>query len=714
MSLQFHSKQEFLSFLSKNGISLSGSGSSSGVSNQVTLTSGNTLTAAQANTAAIQAALSSGGTISFPFGTYYVTGSPLQAVSLSTIDLTGCHLITYGTGSCYNMFQNANYNATKLTISAVAYSIPGTGNPGNHRIQAAFTLNATTGLSVGGYLEVNGDSTGYAMGFWPILSIVGNTVTVVMFNPGALPANQSSVSWDAYAADAYIEFKNGIIDLNYSSGLITGTQNSYTEHGVAFNHVLKLKMKGTEIRDCSLYAFCSAHTQYPEIDIIINSRLDGIKIYGPNFVYVDAKASGTSGDDKISFQTADSAPYDVRMPPNAGGSFYGGGNGFVKDQWCGYSGGFVLYPNGGISSQQNFWMYGTYTSNGAGDSITELMSNAASFTSACLSIGNSGQPMSYASGIDKVVWQNPTGYISADNGAAGITVGSLVIDNWLNKVGSQSNICLTLGISCNSVVLNSPSFEPLAATSALVLYGITPKAYASIGQLVVNNPKLKGNTNIQISLIDPVTYTGTINQIVINNPSLDSTLGQARILNTNGSFANTPNIIINNPDLSSTTNNPITYGGTGAIDITMQGGKFNSSSTPFNFYGSGLVTLTGGDVNENGTPGLFANSTNVKFKKWRRGSIPTYYTPTTGQTVTLSVKTGDESCIINPAGALAALTIGFPANASSIDGETREIRITQAITTLSSSGGTVLGLPTTTVAGFSRTFIYNATASAWM
>ena len=289
-----------------------------------------------------------------------------------------------------------------------------------------------------------------------------------------------------------------------------------------------------------------------------------------------------------------------------------------------------------------------------------------------------------------------------------------MIDNWLNKVGSQSNICLTLGISCNSVVLNSPSFEPLAATSALVLYGITPKAYASIGQLVVNNPKLKGNTNIQISLIDPVTYTGTINQIVINNPSLDSTLGQARILNTSRSFANTPNIIINNPDLSSTTNNPITYGGTGAIDITMQGGKFNSSSTPFNFYGSGLVTLTGGDVNESGTPNLFANSNNVKFKKWRRGALPTYYTSTTGQTVTLSVKTGDESCIINPAGTLAALTIGFPANASSIDGETREIRITQAITTLSSSGGTVLGLPTTTAAGFSRTFTYYAAASAWM
>ena len=196
-------------YTSANGVTSSAVG---GGSSTVSLATGNTLTAAQANASSIQSALTAGGIINVTPGTYYVylNGTSLTTYSLSTIDLTGCHLIAYGSGNCTNMFQNANFNATKLNISAVAYSNPATANPGNHILQAAFTLNAVTGLSVGGYLEVYGDSTSYANGFWPILSIVGNVATVVMFNGGSLPPNQSSVSWDAYAADAYIEFKNGI------------------------------------------------------------------------------------------------------------------------------------------------------------------------------------------------------------------------------------------------------------------------------------------------------------------------------------------------------------------------------------------------------------------------------------------------------------------------------------------------------------------------
>lgn len=86
-----------------------------------------------------------------------------------------------------------------------------------------------------------------------------------------------------------------------------------------------------------------------------------------------------------------------------------------------------------------------------------------------------------------------------------------------------------------------------------------------------------------------------------------------------------------------------------------------------------------------------------------------YETPTTGSTVTFGA--GSEVMTINPAGALLALTIAFPA--SPVNGETRSFNSTQAVTTLTLSGGTFIGGLTTLSLGGFATYIYSSGDSKW-
>lgn len=88
-----------------------------------------------------------------------------------------------------------------------------------------------------------------------------------------------------------------------------------------------------------------------------------------------------------------------------------------------------------------------------------------------------------------------------------------------------------------------------------------------------------------------------------------------------------------------------------------------------------------------------------------------YAAPTTGSTVTIN-SNGNVKLLLNPAGSLLALTIAFPASPS--DGDMVTIGSTQAITTVTMSGGTIVAPLTTAVIGTSATFIYSATASSWV
>lgn len=93
-------------------------------------------------------------------------------------------------------------------------------------------------------------------------------------------------------------------------------------------------------------------------------------------------------------------------------------------------------------------------------------------------------------------------------------------------------------------------------------------------------------------------------------------------------------------------------------------------------------------------------------------TVPTiqYATPTTGSTVTIG-STGSTRLILNPAGTLVALTVTFPSTPS--DGDFVQLCSSQAITTLTMNGGTVIGALTTAAIGTFASYIFNITTSSW-
>ena len=72
--------------------------------------------------------------------------------------------------------------------------------------------------------------------------------------------------------------------------------------------------------------------------------------------------------------------------------------------------------------------------------------------------------------------------------------------------------------------------------------------------------------------------------------------------------------------------------------------------------------------------------------------------PTTGQTVVFTDDSQDRTLSLSPAGALLALTITFPSDANSRLGQLACVTSSQAVTTLSLTGGvTVQGIATSLV-----------------
>ncbi len=94
----------------------------------------------------------------------------------------------------------------------------------------------------------------------------------------------------------------------------------------------------------------------------------------------------------------------------------------------------------------------------------------------------------------------------------------------------------------------------------------------------------------------------------------------------------------------------------------------------------------------------------------RQVSLPQYTTPTTGSTITAN-DGANLKLIINPAGTLLTLTLSL--NASPVDGDVINICSSQAVTTFSMTGGTIVGALTTLAAATFATYIYNGTASKW-
>lgn len=86
----------------------------------------------------------------------------------------------------------------------------------------------------------------------------------------------------------------------------------------------------------------------------------------------------------------------------------------------------------------------------------------------------------------------------------------------------------------------------------------------------------------------------------------------------------------------------------------------------------------------------------------------TIFAPTTGNTITTI---NNQNNIVNPSGTIAALTIALPSSPNPND--VVKLTFTQAVTVITYSGGTVVGLPTTAAIGSQWTLNWDAGTSTW-
>lgn len=124
------------------------------------------------------------------------------------------------------------------------------------------------------------------------------------------------------------------------------------------------------------------------------------------------------------------------------------------------------------------------------------------------------------------------------------------------------------------------------------------------------------------------------------------------------------------------------------------------------------ITTTSGEMWYNGTNLYFVDGSGTGIKRDLLAGVKNYthtiFTPTTGGTVSL---VNNQYNIINPAGALVALTVNLPS--SPVNNDVVYIKFTQTVSTVTYANGTVADGITAPTAGGMTTLVYDSGSSTW-
>lgn len=147
--------------------------------------------------------------------------------------------------------------------------------------------------------------------------------------------------------------------------------------------------------------------------------------------------------------------------------------------------------------------------------------------------------------------------------------------------------------------------------------------------------------------------------------------------------------------------------------LHLQAGTATASTSPLKFTaGTNLTTTEAGAIEYNGSHLYFtATNSGPRFQLDQQGVsnyAHTIFTPTTGGTVAL---VNNQYNIINPSGALLALTVNLPSSPANND--VVYIKFTQTISTVTYGNGTVVDGITAPTAGGLTVLVFDSGTSKW-
>lgn len=214
------------------------------------------------------------------------------------------------------------------------------------------------------------------------------------------------------------------------------------------------------------------------------------------------------------------------------------------------------------------------------------------------------------------------------------------------------------------------------------------------------------------------TSTGSGSNVLATSPTLVTPiLGVATMTSMNKVAITAPATsatltIANGKTL--TYNNSITIAGTDATTMTFPTTSATVARTDAANTFTGVQSFASNPVfNTTSIVGQVWTATNTAGAgNWSTLGVTnrshTIFTPTTGGTVTL---VANQYNIINPAGALVALTVTLPSSPANND--TIQIKFTQAVTTVTYNGGTVADGITSPIAGGYVIFTFDSGSNTW-
>jgi hypothetical protein len=150
---------------------------SGGGSSSLTLTPGNTLAAAAANTTAIQAALTAGGTVNINTPGIYYTNHNFSISSNTTLNIgSGVRLVQYA-GQTSPFLFNANYAAAAVSVPNPITEAPLGGTTRTSVCTIQFSSPPPAAIVAGGFIQVTGDALNRYNGVHEVQTVSGNNVT---------------------------------------------------------------------------------------------------------------------------------------------------------------------------------------------------------------------------------------------------------------------------------------------------------------------------------------------------------------------------------------------------------------------------------------------------------------------------------------------------------------------------------------------------------